>query len=113
MKQGPVNSTLALFYCLSGDQLRCLKFAISRRVVNTEPLCGCSHHSQEFMNTARMAEAVAEGLLEAGCEVELFNTNEGRYDGRLGLPSRLASSRRSTAWPLARRTMSQQALRTA
>jgi flavorubredoxin len=27
-----------------------------------------------------MAEAVAEGLREAGCEVDTFNTNEGRYD---------------------------------
>ena len=37
-------------------------------------------HSQEHMNTILMAEAVAEGLREAGCEVDLFNTNEGRYD---------------------------------
>jgi multimeric flavodoxin WrbA len=27
-----------------------------------------------------MAEAVAEGLREAGCEVDLFNTNDGRFD---------------------------------
>ena len=27
-----------------------------------------------------MAEAVAEGLREAGCEVDVFNTNEGRFD---------------------------------
>ena len=27
-----------------------------------------------------MAEAVAEGLRGAGCEVDLFNTNDGRYD---------------------------------
>ena len=38
------------------------------------------YHSQEFGNTAAMAEAVAEGLRDAECEVELFNTNEGRYD---------------------------------
>jgi flavorubredoxin len=38
------------------------------------------YHSQEFMNTAPMAVAVAEGLREAGCEVDLFNTNEGRFD---------------------------------
>ena len=38
------------------------------------------YHSQEFMNTQVMAEAVAEGLKEAGCEVDLFNTNDGRYD---------------------------------
>lgn len=37
-------------------------------------------HSQEFGNTAPMAEAVANGLREAGCEVDLFNTNDGRYD---------------------------------
>jgi flavorubredoxin len=37
-------------------------------------------HSQEYMNTAQMAEAVAEGLRGAGCEVDLFNTNDGRYD---------------------------------
>ena len=38
------------------------------------------YHSQEYMNTAAMAEAVAEGLRGAGCEVTLFNTNEGRFD---------------------------------
>ena len=38
------------------------------------------YHSQEFGNTAVMAEAVAEGLREAGCEVDLFNTNDGRFD---------------------------------
>ena len=38
------------------------------------------YHSQEFGNTAAMAEAVAEGLRGAGCEVDLFNTNEGRFD---------------------------------
>jgi len=38
------------------------------------------YHSQEFGNTAAMAEAVAGGLRDAGCEVELFNTNDGRYD---------------------------------
>ncbi len=27
-----------------------------------------------------MAEAVAAGLKAAGCEVDLFNTNEGRFD---------------------------------
>ena len=37
-------------------------------------------HSQEFGNTAAMAEAVAEGLRNAGCEVDLFNTDEGRFD---------------------------------
>ena len=38
------------------------------------------YHSQEFGNTAVMAEAVAEGLRDAGCEVDLFNTDEGRFD---------------------------------
>ena len=38
------------------------------------------YHSQEFGNTAPMAEAVAEGLKAAGCEVDVFNTNDGRYD---------------------------------
>ena len=38
------------------------------------------YHSQEFGNTAAMAEAVAGGLRDAGCEVDLFNTNEGRFD---------------------------------
>jgi multimeric flavodoxin WrbA len=38
------------------------------------------YHSQEFGNTAIMAEAVAEGLKAAGCEVDLFNTNDGRFD---------------------------------
>jgi len=38
------------------------------------------YHSQEFGNTAVMAEAVAAGLRDAGCEVDLFNTNDGRYD---------------------------------
>ena len=38
------------------------------------------YHSQEFGNTAPMAEAVAEGLRAAGCEVDVFNTNDGRYD---------------------------------
>jgi len=38
------------------------------------------YHSQEFGNTGKMAEAVAEGLRSAGCEVDTFNTDEGRYD---------------------------------
>jgi flavorubredoxin len=49
--------------------------AILNRMVNTKPLCGCLHHSQEFGNTAPMAEAVAEGLREAGVEIDLLNTN--------------------------------------
>ena len=38
------------------------------------------YHSQEFGHTRAMAEAVAEGAREAGADVTLFNTNEGRYD---------------------------------
>lgn len=38
------------------------------------------YHSQEFGNTAVMAEAVADGLKAAGCDVDLFNTNDGRFD---------------------------------
>jgi len=38
------------------------------------------YHSQEFGNTKIMAEAVAEGLKEAGCQYVLFNTNEDRFD---------------------------------
>jgi flavorubredoxin len=38
------------------------------------------YHSQEFGNTAAMAEAVAEGLRSAGCKVDVFNTNDGRFD---------------------------------
>jgi flavorubredoxin len=37
-------------------------------------------HSQEFGNTAAMAEAVAEGLKETGCQVDMFNTNDGRFN---------------------------------
>jgi len=38
------------------------------------------YHSQEFGNTAEMARAIADGLREGGCMVDLFNTNDGRYD---------------------------------
>ena len=38
------------------------------------------YHSQEYGNTGKMAEAVAEGLRSAGCDVTLFNTNGGRFD---------------------------------
>jgi len=38
------------------------------------------YHSQEHGNTAAMAQAVAEGLREAGADVDLFNTNEGRFE---------------------------------
>ena len=38
------------------------------------------YHSQEYGNTAEMAKAVADGLEESGCIVDLFNTNDGRFD---------------------------------
>jgi flavorubredoxin len=38
------------------------------------------YHSQEYGNTKLMAEAVAQGLKETGCEVTIFNTNDGRFD---------------------------------
>lgn len=38
------------------------------------------YHSQEFGNTEAMAQAVAAGLKEAGAEVDLFNTDGGRFD---------------------------------
>ena len=38
------------------------------------------YHSQEFGNTATMAQAIADGLREGGCTVDLFNTNDGRFD---------------------------------
>jgi flavorubredoxin len=38
------------------------------------------YHSQEHGNTGLMAQAVAEGLREAGCDVTPWNTNEGRFD---------------------------------
>ncbi|MBM3210946.1 hypothetical protein FJZ33_01915 [Candidatus Poribacteria bacterium] len=38
------------------------------------------YHSQEFGNTSIMAAAVAEGLKGAGLEVDVFNTNDGRFD---------------------------------
>ena len=36
------------------------------------------YHSQQFGNTKRLAEALAEGARESGAEVELINTNERR-----------------------------------
>ncbi len=38
------------------------------------------YHSQEFGNTGKMAEAVAEGLRSGGCEVTLHNTDKARFD---------------------------------
>ena len=38
------------------------------------------YHSQQFGNTKKMAEAVAEELNGEKCEVTLHNTNEGRFD---------------------------------
>jgi NAD(P)H dehydrogenase (quinone) len=37
------------------------------------------YHSQQHGNTEKMAEAVAEGLRSAGCEVTTHNTNDIRY----------------------------------
>jgi flavorubredoxin len=37
------------------------------------------YHSQQYGNTGRMAEAVAEGLRAGGCDVTLHNANEGRF----------------------------------
>ena len=36
------------------------------------------YHSQQYGNTKVLAEALAEGVREAGVEVELINTNERR-----------------------------------
>ncbi len=38
------------------------------------------YHSQEYGNTAAMAEAVGEGMRAAGATVTLVNTNEQRLD---------------------------------
>ncbi|MGD0802473.1 MAG: flavodoxin domain-containing protein [Candidatus Bathyarchaeia archaeon] len=38
------------------------------------------YHSQQYGNTGKMAEAVAEGLKGEKCEVTIHNTNEGRFD---------------------------------
>jgi NAD(P)H dehydrogenase (quinone) len=38
------------------------------------------YHSQEYGNTAVMAEAIGEGARTAGAEVTLVNTNEQRLD---------------------------------
>ena len=38
------------------------------------------YHSQEYGNTAAMAEAIGEGANAAGAEVTLVNTNEQRLD---------------------------------
>ncbi len=38
------------------------------------------YHSQEYGNTAQMAEAVAEGARAAGAEVTLHNANDSRFD---------------------------------
>jgi NAD(P)H dehydrogenase (quinone) len=37
------------------------------------------YHSQQYGNTGKMAEAVAVGLREGGCDVSLHNANEGRF----------------------------------
>jgi flavorubredoxin len=38
------------------------------------------YHSQEYGNTAAMAEAIGEGARTAGADVTLVNTNEKRMD---------------------------------
>lgn len=38
------------------------------------------YHSQQYGNTAKMAEAVAEGVEAAGAEASLYNTNDARFD---------------------------------
>jgi len=38
------------------------------------------YHSQEYGNTAAMAEAIGEGARAAGADVTLVNTNEQRLD---------------------------------
>ena len=38
------------------------------------------YHSQEYGNTAAMAEAIGEGAKAAGAQVTLVNTNEQRLD---------------------------------
>jgi multimeric flavodoxin WrbA len=38
------------------------------------------YHSQEYGNTAAMAQAVGEGAMAAGADVTLVNTNEERLD---------------------------------
>jgi multimeric flavodoxin WrbA len=37
------------------------------------------YHSQQYGNTGKMAEAVAEGLRSEGCEVTLHNANDTRF----------------------------------
>jgi len=37
------------------------------------------YHSQQYGNTGKMAEAIAEGLREKDCTVTLHNTNEKRF----------------------------------
>jgi NAD(P)H dehydrogenase (quinone) len=38
------------------------------------------YHSQQYGNTAKMAEAVAEGAREAGADVTLHNADDARFD---------------------------------
>jgi len=37
------------------------------------------YHSQQYGNTEKMANAVAEGLTDEGCSVTLHNTNTARF----------------------------------
>ncbi len=38
------------------------------------------YHSQEYGNTGKMAQAVAEGARDAGADVTLCNANDARFD---------------------------------
>jgi flavorubredoxin len=38
------------------------------------------YHSQSMGNTAVLAEAIAAGLKEGGCDVDMHNTNDSRFD---------------------------------
>ena len=44
------------------------------------PIVLVIYHSQQYGNTKILAESVAEGVREAGGEVELVNTNERRIE---------------------------------
>jgi flavorubredoxin len=37
------------------------------------------YHSQQYGNTKKMAEAVAEGLRSEGCDVTFYNANDTRF----------------------------------
>jgi multimeric flavodoxin WrbA len=45
------------------------------------------YHSQQFGNTRMLAEALADGVREAGADVELINTNEHRVTMKEFMPA--------------------------